>query len=202
MQFKRNFSFLFTDCVHPRKHKHLPSLASSQRKIRQILDFLLPTCLSPHFLSSIFCNMSSTTPQTQRKISSITKLFSTELPTLRSPVSFLSSLFPKFSPFSKTDILIISSRLPWVTSRSFSNSPVPPLSIIASPTSIIIRSRHSSSILIQRSRHANFAVQHLTPNPAKLPMQKWWKSSRHATNGSITKQPNFPDQWHPKIDVT
>jgi hypothetical protein len=47
-----------------------------------------------------------------------------------------------------------------------------PFSIIASPTSIIIWSRHSGSILIQRSRHASFAIQHLTPNPSKHPMQK------------------------------
>jgi hypothetical protein len=48
----------------------------------------------------------------------------------------------------------------------------PPFSIIASPTLAIIRSRHTGSIPIQSSRHANLSVHHLCPNSTKLPMRK------------------------------
>jgi len=42
-------------CLHSQVHKE---------RSDRFLNFLLPTCLSPHFLSSIFYNMSSIMPQT------------------------------------------------------------------------------------------------------------------------------------------
>ncbi len=75
---RENACILFTDYAHPEstgmflQHKFLQKLKSLI-----ILEILVPS-LPP--LS--FCNMSSTTYQTQRKISNIAKLFVTELLTL------------------------------------------------------------------------------------------------------------------------
>ncbi len=91
--------------------------------------------------------------------------------------SFFSSIHLDLSPFYFACSVLFEFPLisPWilllVSFPSPSRSKLP-FSIIASRTLVIIRSRHSGSIPIQCSRHANFSVQHLTQKPAKLPMQK------------------------------
>jgi hypothetical protein len=93
------------------------------------------------------------------------RLFPHVLSSLSSLLS--SSDFPKNCPFSKNPSF-----------RSFSSTFVSfvqklqQFSIIASPTLAIIRSRHTGSIPIQCSRHANLSVHHLSPKSTKLPMRK------------------------------
>jgi len=174
MQFQGNSSFLFTKYVHPRELKQFWPLEVHTKKRRGswwCLNILFSFSLIPLIH---FCNRSSTTHQTQRKISSIAKLFS--------PASQLSAThLPKLS-YSKQPFWSFFFSLPLASSRSFSNSPVPlpshskpPFSIIALPTSVIIWNHHSSSIPIQWSRHANSSVQLLSPIQQNFPC----KSSRH-----------------------
>jgi len=103
------------------------------------------------------CNRSSTLLQTQRK-----KNLST-------------------TKFSTIQLLPLSSILSVTKNRSFLSSSscivsfvqkFRPFSIIASPTLAIIRSRHTGSIPIQCSRHANLSVHHPSPKSTKLPMWK------------------------------
>jgi hypothetical protein len=51
--------------------------------------------------------------------------------------------------------------------------------MMASPTLAIIRGRHTSSLPIHCSRHANHPVPHSSPKSTKLPIQEYSKSSRH-----------------------
>jgi hypothetical protein len=70
-----------------------------------------------------------------------------------------------FPSFSSTIVSFVQKLQPFSRAK-------PPFSIIASPTLAIIRSRHTGSIPIQSSRHANLSVHHLCPNSTKLPMRK------------------------------
>ncbi len=132
-------------------------------------------CLFSLYLSNSsppsFCSISSTIHQTQRKISSIAKLRSTELPLFLLPLH--TSLPPKKRILpSKTTFLIFLLNAVRCIQKLLLYAPKPPFSIIASPTLIIIRSHHTDSIPIQCNRHADLSVQHLTPETTKLPMQK------------------------------
>ncbi len=100
------------------------------------------------------CNKSPTRPLTQQK-------------KISRPSSSSPQLLPLFSILS----------FPWKLQPSSIISP--PFSMMASPTLAIIRSRHTSSLPIHCSRHANHPVPHSSPKSTKLPIQEYSKSSRH-----------------------
>ncbi len=94
--------------------------------------------------------------------SSIPSVPQRRTPSFLSSISTIVSFVRKLQPFSSTK---------------------PPFSIIASPTLAIIRSRHTGSIPIHCSRHANHSVHHPSPKSTKLPIQKYSKSNHHENKG-------------------
>jgi hypothetical protein len=170
MQFQKKFLIFIHRICTSSTAQAILAINSSQKK-KKVRSF-------PHVLSSLsliplvyLCNRSSTLPHTQRKILSIAKLFSTELLLLSTLLS--SSLFqkisvmqnPSFGSFSSTIVSFVQKLQPFSRAK-------PPFSISASPTLVIIWSRHTSSIPFQCSRHANLSVHLPFPKSTKLPMRK------------------------------
>jgi hypothetical protein len=171
MRFQKEFFILIYRICTSSTAQAILAINNSQKNKKRVRSF-------PHVLSSLsliplvyLCNRSSTLARTQRKILSIAKLFSTELLLLSTLLS--SSLFqkisvmqnPSFGSFSSTIVSFVQKLQPFSRAK-------PPFSISASPTLVIIWSRHTSSIPFQCSRHANLSVHLPFPKSTKLPMRK------------------------------
>ncbi len=127
-----------------------------KREVWKFLGFLFLLCLSPQF----FCNRSSTIRQTQRKISSIAKLPSTELSnsflqprTMLAKISIVLLQKNSLPDLFLQNSICFFSKLPFQDCLVFSFTLLNRHFIIAAPTKIITRSRHPDSMPIQCSRH-------------------------------------------------
>ncbi len=172
MQFKRNSSFLFTDCVHPRKHKHLPSLASSQRKIRQIPRLLasyLPLSSLPllYFLQHELNYASHAVEDLKHNQALLYRTLNSPLPSLFCPPPFskiqLSFKNKHSDPFLQTSVSFFQKLLPFSRAAILHNC--------------IADFSHNSESSLRLHPHSvqppcKFRSTTPHPNPAKLPMQK------------------------------
>ncbi len=169
-------------CTSPRAQA-IPAITSSPKE--EWSDSSSMSCLpslSNSFLLS-FCSGSSTIHQTQRKISSMAKLFSTELPAILLPIYLSPSLnyphsatfFPKrrrnsfhqdrpFDLFFLTSVSFFQKLLKIFQRRS---APKPTLPITVVP-SLIIRRQQLASILIQWQPSSNRQTSSCTSNPAPM----------------------------------
>ncbi len=131
---RENACILFTDYTHSES----TCMFLQHEFLQKPKNLIIPEVPVPSLHPLSFCNMSSTTYQTQRKISNIAKLFATELLTLLFPSVLLNQKNPslplaplaisylplvaKIVLLKKEQFLIISSKLPLASSRSFSKS--------------------------------------------------------------------------------
>ncbi len=172
MQFKRNFSFLFTDCVHPRKHKHLPSLASSQRKIRQIPRLLasylpLSSLLLLYFLQQELNYASDAAEDLKHNQALLYKTLNSPLLSLFCPPPFSKNSAPlqnrHSDPFLQTSMSFFQKLLQFSRAAILHNR--------------IADLNHNSELSLRLHPHSvqppcKFRNTTPHPNPAKLPMQK------------------------------
>jgi hypothetical protein len=190
MRFKKKESscILFTEYRHPWRCKRFFQ-QNHKREFLKLLGFLLLLCLSPQF----FCNRGSTERQTQRKITSTTKLSSIELPF--SPTMFPKKSYPlqPFSSFSSEPRSFhpeASSPHRCVFSFTLPNRHF----IIAAPTQITTSeppsSLHSIAAILQISQQK------------RLTQTKRYSPCRHNAKAVVIDAKrlkdvpiNFPDQW-------
>jgi len=141
---KENFDFHSQKRVHPRQLKQFSP--SAVHKTRRWSDpSPSPVLPLPNFLSST----SATGAPLNLRRSEKKKHQSAKLPTLPFPYHpFPPRKTPSFQSSSSTIVSFVRKLQPFSSTK-------PPFSIIALPTLAIIRSRHTSSIPIHCSRHAN-----------------------------------------------
>jgi len=130
MCIRENACILFTDYTHSES----TDMFLQHRFLQKLKSLIIPEVIVPSLHPLSFCNMSSTTYQTQRKISNIAKLSATKLLTLLFPSILLNQnpslplapfaicYLPKLCSLNGKPFLIFSFRLPLAPSRSFSKS--------------------------------------------------------------------------------
>jgi hypothetical protein len=165
---KENFDSHSQKRVHPRQLKQFSP--SAVHKTRKWFDPspspVLP--LPNSFRLLLQQELHSTSDAAEKKKHQSAKLPALPLPYRPCP----PRKTPSFQSSSSTIVSFVRKLQPFSSTK-------PPFSIIASPTLAIIRSRHTGSIPIHCSRHANHSVHHPSPKSTKLPIQKYSKSSRH-----------------------
>ncbi len=88
--FRENACTLFTDYIHSES----TDMFLQHKFLQKLKSLIIPEILVSSLPPLSFCNMSSTTYQTQRKISNIAKLSATELLTLLFPSVLLNPKIP------------------------------------------------------------------------------------------------------------